>query len=74
MGIYEADLNDLPNLMKENLQHSLCHFILELTKVEGESPYPGCTLYEMIVVIQKYLKINKIFWQLVDGYVIKKQW
>ena len=68
VGIYEADLNDLPNLTKENLQHALCHFIPEVTKIKGEGPYPGRTLYEMIVAIQKYLKVNKIFWQLVDGY------
>ena len=68
VGIYEADLNDMPNLTKENLQHALCHFIPEVTKVKGEGPYPGSTLYEMIVAIQKYLKINKIFWQFVDSF------
>ena len=47
VGIYEADLNDLPNLTKENLPHALCHFIPEVTKIKGEGPYPGRTLYEI---------------------------
>ena len=67
VGIYEADLNNLETLTKENLQHALCHFIPEVTKVKGDGPYPGRTLYEMIVAIQKYLKINKMNWKLVDA-------
>ena len=66
VGIYEADLNKLETLTKENLEHSLCHFVPEVTKVKGEGPYLGRTLYEMIVAIQKYLKLNKLFWKLVD--------
>ena len=66
-AIYKADLNKLEKLEKANLQHTLCHFIPEVTKVKGEGLYPGKTLYQMVVAIQKYLKINKIFWKLVDG-------
>ena len=67
VGIYEADLTRLDILTAENLQHSLCYFVPEVTKVKGEGPYPGATLYQMIVAIQKYLHVNKIFWSLVDG-------
>ena len=66
-GIYFADLRNLESLEKENLQHALCHFIPEVTKVRGEDPYPGSTLYQMIVSIQKYLSVNKIHWQLIEG-------
>ena len=68
VGIYYADLRDLPNLTKENLQHSLCRFIPEVTKSRGEGPYPGQTLYQMVVAIQKHLWVNKIHWQLVEGH------
>ena len=67
VGIYFADLNKVNELTKENLQHALCRFIPEVTKVKGEGPYPGKTLYQMIVAIQKYLQVNKLNWRLVDG-------
>ena len=50
-----------------NLNHALCRFIPEVTKSKGEGPYPGKTLYQMVVAIQKYLNINKINWKLVDS-------
>ena len=31
-GIYNADINDLKSLTKENLNYSLCRFIPEVTK------------------------------------------
>ena len=66
-GIYYADLTKLDTLEKSNLQHALCHFIPEVTRVRGEGPYPGTTLYQMIVSIQKYLNVNKLNWQLIEG-------
>ena len=66
VGIYYADLNDLPNLTKENLSHSLCRFVPEVTKKKGGS-YPGRTLYQMVSAIQKYLNVNKINWQIPEG-------
>ena len=60
MGIYFANLRDLPTLTKDNLQHALCRFVPEVTKKKGVGPYPGKTLYQMIVTIQKYLWVNKI--------------
>ena len=65
--IYYADLNKLEELSRENLEHALCGFIPEVTKVKGDGPYPGKTLYQMIVAIQKYLNINEINWKLIDG-------
>ena len=67
VGIYYADLNDLNTLTKENLNHSLCRFIPEVTKQRGEGPYPGRTLYQMIVAIQKHLNVNKLPWKLLEG-------
>ena len=67
-GIHMCDLFDLKSLEKMNLNHSLCRFIPEVTKSKGEGPYPGRTLYQMVVCIQKYLNINKIQWKLLDPH------
>ena len=64
--IYSADLNDLVNLQKENLEYSLCRFVPEVTRKKGEGLFPGKTLYQMVAAIQKYLTFNKIYWKLVD--------
>ena len=66
-AIYNADLNDLPNLKKDNLCHSLCRFIPEVTKQKGNGPYPGRTLYQLIGAIQKHLNVHKINWQINEG-------
>ena len=65
--IYEADLLNFDTLTKETLNHSLCRFVPEVTKTRGDGPYPGKTLYQMVVAIQKYLWVNRIFWQLIEG-------
>ena len=44
----------------------MCRFIPEATKQSSEGPYPGKTLYQLVVAIQKYLNMNKIMWKLVD--------
>ena len=67
VGIYYADLNDLPNLTLENFRHAMCYFIPEVTKSKGEGLYPGRTLYQMCVAIQKYLNVNKIAWKIIEG-------
>ena len=66
-SIYNADLNDLPNLKKENLSEALCRFVPEVTKQKGEGLYPGRTLYQLVGSIQKYLNINRINWQIGEG-------
>ena len=63
--IYEANLNDLKNLDKANLQYVLCRFVPKVTRKRGDGPFPGKTLYQMIVAIQKHLWVNKI--NLVEG-------
>ena len=67
VGIYYSDLKDLPNLTMENFRHALCYFIPEVTKSKGEGEYPGSTLYQLVVAIQKYLNVNKINWKLIEG-------
>ena len=67
VSIYYADLNDLPNLKLENFREAMCYFIPEVTKSKGEGLYPGRTLYQLCMAIQKYLNTNKIAWKIVEG-------
>ena len=66
-AIYFADLSDLENLTKENLNHALCRFIPEVRKKKGEGEYPGATLYQLVVALQKHLVVNKLKWRLIEG-------
>ena len=66
-NIHAADLSNVSKLMKTNLESSLCHFIPKVTKTKGDVPYPGKTLYQMVIAIQKYLQINHINWKLIHG-------
>ena len=66
-SIYTCDLNNLATLTKGNLSHALCRFIPEVTKKRGQGPYPGKTMYQMVIAIQKYLLVNRIKWDLVEG-------
>ena len=63
--IFNANLDDLGNLTKEALCYALCRFVPEVTKVEG-GDYPGKTLYEMIIAIQKHLREHGLKWKLID--------
>ena len=65
--IFEANLNDIANLSKENLEYALCRFIPEVRKLKTGDDYPGKTLYEMIVSIQKFVNLNGKKWKLVEG-------
>ena len=66
-AIYFADLLDLEKLQKDNLNHALCRFVSEVTRKRGTGPFPGATLYQMVVAIQKYLTVNKLKWKLIEG-------
>ena len=66
MKIFEANLDNLGSLRKEDLCYSLTRFIPEVTKIKDGSDYPGKTLYEMIVSIQKYLNQNEKPWKIIE--------
>ena len=69
VNIFEANLEHLPSLTKDNLQYAMCRFLPEVRKVKSDEDYPGRTLYEMCVAIQKYVNIKgKKQWKLVDGH------
>ena len=65
--IWRPDLDKCQLLAKEDFEYSMCKFIAEVVKVKDGSDYPGCTLYQMCVVIQKYLFSNGLKWKLIEG-------
>ena len=65
--IFETNLDDVTVLTKENLAYSLCKFIPEITKVKDDSPYPGATLYQLVIAIQHHLNEKGLNWKLIDG-------
>ena len=64
--VFDANLDDLKLITKSNLEQALCLFIAEVTKVLGEE-YPGTTLYQLSVSIQRFLNEKVLSWKLVDG-------
>ena len=61
-----SDLNNLGNIDKQQFILSMCYFIPEVVK-QNDELYPGPSLYQMCVVIQKYLHVNKILWKIIEG-------
>ena len=64
--VFDANLDDLKSITKPNLEQALCMFIAEVTKVSGEV-YPGTTLYQLSVSIQRFLNERGLASKLVDG-------
>ena len=65
--ILHCDLDDIATVTKENLEHSLCRFIVEVKKSSSDEDYPGRTLYQMSCAIQNHLKKCGLNWKLVHG-------
>ena len=65
--IVRSDLNDVMNLSKSDLAYSVCKFLAEVVKVKDGSEYPGHTLYQFCVAIQKYLFHKGLKWKLIEG-------
>ena len=61
-----ADINKVDTLDKQKFIDSMCFFIPEVTKQSGEL-YPGPSLYQLVVAIQKHLNVNKMGWKIVEG-------
>ena len=59
-NIFEADIDRVDSLTQANLAYSLCCFIPEVTKVNDVSPYPGATLYQLVIALQRFLTENDI--------------
>ena len=66
--IFETNLDDLGSLNQAKLSHSLCKFLPEVTKVKDRATYPGATLYQMVIAIQRHLNEKGLNWKLIDGF------
>ena len=65
--VLRSNLNECKNLAKDDFEYSMCKFVAEVVKVKDGSDYPGRTLYQLCVSIQKYLFVNGIKWKLIEG-------
>ena len=65
--VYETDMDRVDLLEKDSFEYTMCKFIAEVTKVKDGADYPGNTLYQMCVSIQKYLNLKGKTWKLVEG-------
>ena len=65
--ILNSDLNSVEFLRHEDFEYSMCKFIAEVTKVRDGSDYPGSTLYQLCVAIQKFLVSKGLKWKLIEG-------
>ena len=64
--IYESDINRVDKLEKRNFEFAMCKFLAEIKKQDG-SEYPGKTMYQLCVAIQKHINEGGKNWKLVDG-------
>ena len=64
--IFNANLKSLETLQKSDFSHALCRFIPEITKAKDGIEYPGKTLYELVIAIQRHLNENSVNWKLID--------
>ena len=65
--IYQSDLSKVEKLNAKSFEYAMCKFIAEVTKQKDGSDYPGHTLYEMCVAIQKHLTHNGLNWKLIKS-------
>ena len=62
-----SDLDCVENLDRNAFEFAMCKFLAEVVKVKDGSEYPGRTLYQFVVAIQKYLVSKGLHWKLIDG-------
>ena len=64
--IYDSDLARVDIHEKDSFEFSMCKFIAEVKKVNGDE-YPGKTLYHIVVSIQKHLVRDGKKWKLIKS-------
>ena len=63
--IFNADLQFYKNFTKDELCYSLCRFVREVKRLDGND-YPPNTIRELVIMVQMYLHENGVFWKLFD--------
>ena len=64
--IKNADIEKLYMFSQGDFCYSLCRFIREIKKVNGDD-YPPNTLREVIIMLQMHLHEKGLMWKLIDG-------
>ena len=65
-----CDLEDRAMITAESLKFALCHFSMEIQKVNGEE-YPGKTLYHIVVCVQFHLECLGFAFKLINDPAFK---
>ena len=64
--VINACLDNLFEFSESDLCYSLCRFVREVKKLDGNDYLPN-TLREIVIMIQMYLHSNAVNWKLLDG-------
>ena len=57
----------MSQMRKDDFEYSMCRFIVEVIKIKTGEDYPGHTLYQFCIAIQKYLFSKGLKWKLIEG-------
>ena len=63
--ILRADMDKIFQFNKSDLCYSMCTFVREVKKLNGEE-YPPNTVREIVIMIQMFLHENGLYWHLLD--------
>ena len=63
--LFASDLHDTKFVDKALFAFSMCNFITEVIKLNGED-YPPNMLKELVYLIQMFLHAKRVFWFLLD--------
>ncbi len=61
-----VDLDRPEMITKQGLCYVLCHFIIEIKKINSQE-YPPKTIYEMVICVQMFLETYRLFWKILDN-------
>ena len=65
-AIVNANIDMINSFTQGELAFSLCRFIREVRKIDGNE-YPPNSIREIIIMLQMHLHENSVYWKLLDG-------
>ena len=71
MSKIDCDLNDLSTINEISLNYAMCHFLVEVKKLDG-SDFPAKTLYEICLYVQFYLETKGFSWRRITDELFKE--
>ncbi len=64
-AIILTDLHYLTKIIERNFIFSMTRFITEIQKLNGQE-YLLCTIYQMMICVQMYLEMHKVYWHILN--------